>query len=154
MYVFSNLYRKLTQKLAINFDRCQLDEIKRSIEKFREVERSCSLSELSDGYHTFAELYEYRKIYNACMFNELYKAGKYGIHKSKRHFTKEECFGGGYFIVMAALPTGQVSNHYKLEDWNLFAIEEREFADEWDGHTPAVAAHRLTKFALSYGGSK
>ena len=26
--------------------------------------------QMSDGYHTFAELYEFRKAYNAALFNE------------------------------------------------------------------------------------
>lgn len=48
------------------------------------------------------------------------------------------------------LPTGQVSNHYRIEDWNLFNIPERWKADEWDGHTPVEAANRLYRFCLHY----
>lgn len=51
---------------------------------------------------------------------------------------------------MAYLPTGQVSNHYRIEDWNLFDIPERWKADEWDGHTPVEAANRLYRFCLHY----
>ena len=40
---------------------------------------------ISDGYHTFNELYEYRLLYNASMFNELAKQGLYDVHKSKKH---------------------------------------------------------------------
>ena len=29
---------------------------------------------LSDGYHTFDELYEFRKMYNAALFNEWYES--------------------------------------------------------------------------------
>lgn len=99
--------------------------------------------ETSDGYHTFNELYEYRMLYNAAFFNaERY----FGQHKSKRHADGELCFGGGWFIVMIQLPTGQVSNHYELKDWDLFDIPERERADEWDGHTPQEAAKRLRQY--------
>ena len=35
-----------------------------------------NIEELSDGYHTFAELYEYRKLYNAAFFNELAKKSR------------------------------------------------------------------------------
>ena len=66
------------------------------------------------------------------------------------HSDGELCFGGGWFIVMAYLPTGQVSNHYRIEDWNLFNIPERWKADEWDGHTPVEAANRLYRFCLHY----
>lgn len=101
------------------------------------------MGEVSDGYHTFNELYYYRMLYNAAFFNLLPKEW---VHKSKRHHTGEECFGGGWFIVMANLPTGQVSNHYELKDWDLFKVPEKEFADEWDGHTPQEAAERIHKY--------
>lgn len=101
--------------------------------------------EISDGYHTFNELYNYRMLYNAGFFNLLPKEW---VHKSKKHHNGEECFGGGWFIVMANLPTGQISNHYELKDWDLFHIQEKEVADEWDGHTPQEAAERLHKFLL------
>lgn len=78
---------------------------------------------ISDGFHSFDELYHYRMLYNAAFFNSL--EGKYEVHKSYRHSDGELCFGGGWFIVMAYLPTGQVSNHYRIEDWNLFDIPER-----------------------------
>ena len=84
------------------------------------------MGEVSDGYHTFNELYYYRMLYNAAFFNLLPKEW---VHKSKRHHTGEECFGGGWFVVMANLPTGQISNHYELKDWDLFQIPEKEFAD-------------------------
>lgn len=104
---------------------------------------------VSDGYHTFDELYEFRKLYNAQLFNEWangHKEGfgvKYGVYKSKKHYDGEDCFGGGWFIVMATLPSGQISNHYELKDWDLFNIPEREKADEWDGHSSADVLERL-----------
>lgn len=101
--------------------------------------------EISDGYHTFNELYYYRMLYNAAFFNMLPKDW---VHKSKKHNDGEECFGGGWFIVMANLPTGQISNHYELKDWDLFQIPEKEVADKWDGHTPQEAADRLHKYLL------
>ncbi len=102
-----------------------------------------NLSQVSDGYHTIAELYEFRKVYNAALFNEWHNHQMYHVHKSKKHADGEDCFGGGWFIVVATLPTGQISNHYKLEDWDLFECEEREKTNEWDGHTSADVLERL-----------
>ncbi len=107
--------------------------------------------EISDGYHTFNELYYYRMLYNAAFFNLL---PKNLVHKSKKHHDGEECFGGGWFIVMANLPTGQISNHYELKYWDLFTIPEKEFADKWDGHTPQEAAERLHKYLLEKQGEQ
>lgn len=98
----------------------------------------------SDGYHTFKELYEFRKVYNAALFNEWAAQGKYGVHKSKKHHDGEDCFGGGWFIVSATLPTGQISNHYELKEWDLFKCEEKPLAEKWDGHTPNDVIKRLT----------
>lgn len=107
------------------------------------LQQEQDMGEVSDGYHTFNELYYYRMLYNAAFFNLLPKKW---VHKSKRHHTGEECFGGGWFVVMANLPTGQISNHYELKDWDLFQVPEKEFADEWDGHTPQEAAERLKRY--------
>lgn len=107
--------------------------------------------EISDGYHTFNELYRYRLLYNAAFFNLLPKEL---VHKSKKHHDGEECFGGGWFIVMANLPTGQISNHYELKDWDLFKIPEKEVADVWDGHTPQDAADRLHEYLLEKQGEQ
>jgi len=107
--------------------------------------------EVSDGYHTFNELYRYRMLYNAALFNvwggdDDARQLVTGVHKSWRHHDGEQCFGGGWFIVLADLPTGQISNHYPLDCWDLFHIVERQTAAEWDGHTPAEAADRLEAF--------
>ena len=117
-------------------------------------------NDVSDGYHTFGQLYDCRLAYNVALFNEwglehlMYKQGligsnvpikpKYNVHKSFKHHDGELCFGGGWFIVVAVLPTGQISNHYKLEDWDLFKIPETEKAlVEFDGHTTDDVIDRL-----------
>lgn len=100
---------------------------------------------ISDGHHTFGLLYDYRMAYNALLFNEWAKTGQYGVCKSKKHHDGEPCFGGTHFIVCAQLPTGQVTNHYKLEYWEAFTISEVELAPEWDGHTPEEAKDRLLR---------
>lgn len=105
------------------------------------------MGEVSDGYHTFNELYEYRLLYNAALFNELAKQGLYDVHKSKRHSDGEIPFGDeNWFIVMAELPTGQISNHYEMKDWDLFKVAEKPKANKWDGHSPKDVADRLRDF--------
>lgn len=123
---------------------------------------------VSDGFHTFKELYDFRMVYNAALFNEWAKnyqmldlssdnpdknlgvvhAGAisktYSVHKSWKHYDGELCFGGGWFIVVAMLPTGQISNHYEEKYWDLFKIPETEKAlFPWDGHTSQDVLERL-----------
>lgn len=103
--------------------------------------------EVSDGYHTFNELYEYRMLYNAALFNEFAKQGLYDVHKSRKHSDGEYPFGdSNWFIVMAELPTGQISNHYEMKDWDKFQIPEKPLANKWDEHSPKDVAERLTSF--------
>ena len=105
------------------------------------------MGEVSDGYHTFNELYEYRMLYNAAFFNELAKQGLYDVHKSRKHSDGEYPFGdSNWFIVMAELPTGQISNHYEMKDWDKFQIPEKLLANKWDEHSPRDVADRLTSF--------
>ena len=105
--------------------------------------------EISDGYHTFNELYEFRKMYNAAAFNAWAKEGLYDVHKSKCHSDGLPCFNGGWFIVMAVLPSGQVSNHYRLEDWDLFQCPEELFVKyPYDGHTAQDVLTRLEEVCL------
>ena len=102
---------------------------------------------ISDGYHTFGELYEFRKLYNALLFNEWAKLGKYEVVKSYRHSDGKFCFDSyrEWFIVVAQTPFGQISNHYKGEDWDLFAVPEVSQAPNFDGHTPQDVLVRLEK---------
>ena len=113
----------------------------------KQINTCYTIEHISDGHHTFEELYEYRKLYNAALFNEWAKENKFNTQKSKRHSDGELCFGGDNFIVIAELPTGQISNHYDLKDWDLFKIEEKEIPTiEYDGHTPKDVRVRLTDF--------
>jgi len=101
-------------------------------------------NDVSDGYHTFSELYDFRKMYNAALFNEWAEAGRYEVHKSMKHYDGEECFGGGWFIAVAVLPEGQITNHYKEEDWYLFKLPIKDKAlYEYDGHTGKDVLQRL-----------
>jgi hypothetical protein len=102
----------------------------------------------SDGYHTFKELYEFRKMYNATLFNEWAAQGKYDVHKSRKHYDGKSPFGKtSWFIVVAILPTGQITNHYRTTDWTLFKVPIVEKAKfPYDGHTAKDSLNRLNKF--------
>ena len=49
-----------------------------------------------------------------------------------------------WFIVVAILPDGQISNHYKEKEWELFKIPETKMAKfPFDGHTSSDVLLRL-----------
>lgn len=107
----------------------------------------------SDGHHTFKELYRYRLLYNAALFNEWAKQGRFDVHKSYLHHDGTIPFEDPkWFIVVAELPTGQISNHYRVAtDWDLFDIPTKRVCNVYDGHTPAAVAERLEEFLLRGG---
>ena len=114
---------------------------------YPEIKPEIPKGEISDGYHTFDELYRYRMLYNAAFFNALAKDGSIKMCKSRKHSDGEKCFGSDdWFVVMAILPTGQISNHYESKYWDLFNIPEREVAFDYDGHTPNEAADRIERY--------
>lgn len=98
--------------------------------------------EASDGHHTHNELYAFRALLHAYTVRHWRDRGV-PVVKSWQHHDGEACFGGGWFIVVAELATGQVSNHYRAEWWELFDIDSVGRAPVWDGHTPAEAAERM-----------
>lgn len=110
---------------------------------------------ISDGYHTFEELYYYRLCYNAIFINSLVKLIKENpatfkdikVCKSKKHFGGEPCYGGGWFIVMISTPWGQISNHYKLEYWDMFNCRAVNTSWKWDGHGMKEAMERLNRLS-------
>lgn len=87
---------------------------------------------LSDGVHSFADLYNSRMIWNALAFQMIHDNGLY-VYKSKLHND-----GGsieGFFIVGTMTRFGQVTQHYPLEYWDLFMIPEIERLPwVFDGH--------------------
>lgn len=99
---------------------------------------------ISDGFHTFAEMYEARMLLHAYAARYWLDQG-HPVVKSLKHADGEYCFGpnSGWFIVTAQLPTGQVSNHYPTDHWDLFQVPEVELPPEWDGHDTAAAAARM-----------
>lgn len=99
---------------------------------------------LNEQQDLIEELYDFRLIYNALLFNEWAENQKYEVYKSRRHDDGELCFNGEYFIVVAQLPTGQVTNHYHIRHWNMFKIEEYEkVKEDFDGHTQFDVIERL-----------
>lgn len=96
-----------------------------------------------DIHHSKSELYDYRMAYHAFAV----KAWRmmYGIRtvKSTHHSDGTPAFDGSWFIVVSQLPTGQVSNHYKMEHWDKFDVPIALIPPEYDGHTPQIALERV-----------
>jgi hypothetical protein len=115
---------------------------------FREGDRwvpsdGLKTDQISDGYHTFGELYDHRRALTAALAAI---AGTTGDSwRSKAHHPEDDpMFEGGYFIVGINLPTGVITYHYKLKHWDDFAaVPELAHAPKWDGAEPSATVTRL-----------
>lgn len=103
--------------------------------KVMQTEDNCG--NISDGDHTFNELYYHRMILFAALIN-MYSNNSW---KSKLH--SDGTMFDGYFIVGINTPEGQATYHYSMEYWDIFKCKELERAPLWDGHTPTDAINRI-----------
>ncbi len=96
------------------------------------------IGDLSDGYHTFNELYHHRAILFSVICNEHPDIS----WKSKLHH--DGTMFDGMFIVGINTPEGQATYHYDINPyWDMFRVRELEKAPEWDGHTSEQAIERI-----------
>lgn len=106
----------------------------------RMIEESKGSEELSDGYHTFRELYDHR----AALVLALMKREGNRSWYSWRHAD-----GGGYeghFIVGLELAVGQVTYHLEAKYWGYVKATGARclgVGREWDGHTSEEVWERL-----------
>lgn len=107
------------------------------------------VSQLSDGYHTFAELYEHRH----SLMLALMRAQPHICWFSRRHADGELPFGSdGWFIVGAELPDAPITYHLPA---GLYSLAQKTGAIElpagrpWDGHTAADVVRRLRVWAIT-----
>lgn len=102
-------------------------EINEIIKKSKEYNMAIDL--VSDGYHTFEELY-YHRMY---LFSIICNQNKEFARKSKLHY--DGTMYEDYFIVWIITPSGNYSYHYHINFWDMFDVLEVEVAPKWDGHT-------------------
>ncbi len=103
----------------------------------------CPIGQVSDGYHTFDELYEHR----CTLFLALMLSNPAISWYSDRH--NDDSKWDGWFIAGMKLPTGMVTYHLPASMWTL-AFETGatllDKAPEWDGHTAADVIKRLQEW--------
>lgn len=104
-----------------------------------------SVGDLSDGYHTFNELYEHRiELYiTLCRMLAAKDYNDYPVWRAKAHYDGEEMMG--WFLLGINYKPGRViTYHLPMIKW-----DETNFAAtlsvgvEWDGHTSADVLKRL-----------
>ncbi len=108
----------------------------------KEAVETSSKGEISDGYHTFNELYEHRHALFITLMNTHFELS----WKSKLH-DDGTMFEGGWFIAGMTLPTGTVTYHLPIRFWSRCDGVELVRSPPWDGHTPGDVVDRIMSFA-------
>ncbi|MGL5753063.1 MAG: hypothetical protein ACRCXT_21150 [Paraclostridium sp.] len=88
-----------------------------------------AIGDLSDGYHSYNQLYDNRLVLFACIVNLKPELG----WKSLKHHDESDKMYEDYFIVGFTTPQGDVRFHYHIKYWNLFKCKELPNAPEWNG---------------------
>lgn len=107
------------------------DNERSRIEAICKVANVNDIEDLSDGFHTFNQLYYQRMM----LFATIVRQNRDIAWKSLRHEDGELCFGGGWFIVGIDTPEGSYTYHYEDNYFSLFDCVELERGKHWDGHT-------------------
>jgi len=113
----------------------------------------CEVEDVSDGYHTFKELYEHRItlfillcktfsdiVYYDCSIPERMKPA---VWRSKLH--SDETSWEGWFIMGINKEDGeQITYHLPESKWDdTYFAKTLDKAPEFDGHTPEDVLERL-----------
>lgn len=97
--------------------------------------------QISDGYHTFDELYEHRTILFLVLCNQL-KSQAMNVWKSKKHSDGSEW--KGWFIAGIGVNKGnQITYHIPIDKWDLCTSKELPKAPKYDGHSSQDVLERL-----------
>ncbi len=91
--------------------------------------------DISDGYHTFDELYEHRCLLfiNLCLL------------KSELAYWREGF--EGWPLIGLDSPVGQITYHVPEKYGHLFKNDIKFGGPEWDGHTSQDVINRLLELA-------
>ena len=115
-----------------------IEKINNDIKEYKDRTKN-SADDISDGYHTFGDLYKHRTYLLALAMIHLPYAWKARKHEDGTMFD-------GMFVVGFPTPNGMVTYHCDNEYWNDFKIPEIPHAPHFDGYSDADVLDREKAF--------
>jgi hypothetical protein len=97
--------------------------------------------QLSDGYHTFQDLYDHR----IELWITICHLNRDRAWKSKLH-SDGTMFNDSFILGLNRRKGKQITYHLNLKDWDRVDVPELKNAPVWDGHTPEDVVNRLEKW--------
>jgi hypothetical protein len=98
--------------------------------------------DISDGYHTFDELYEHRCLLFILLCLKVRSQAYWRPHYE------------GWPLLGLQLPSGQITYHVPEKYLPLFKDKIVQGGPEWDGHTPSDVIFRMYGLAQDLGGAQ
>ena len=96
-------------------------------------------NKISDGYHTFGELYKHR----IALWIYVCKRNKDRAWKSQRH-SDGSILNGWFLLGMNTKAGRQITYHLPISYWKeLYTINTKDRAPKWDGHTSETVLIRI-----------
>lgn len=108
-------------------------------------ESKVETNSISDGYHTFAELYEHRITLFIALGKALHENMKFRqtIWKSRKHSDGSE-WAGWFIMGFGTIKGTQITYHIPILKWDeCWFANERDLSPDFDGHTSADVLERL-----------
>ena len=105
----------------------------------------CDTGKISDGYHTFDELYDHR----CNLFVALMRSTPMIAWRANNH--EDGTMYDGWFVAGMHLPTGDISYHLPVAMWEMLdgcGIATSNKGPKWDGHTAADTVKRLAAWCV------
>ncbi len=103
------------------------------------------IGEVSDGCHTFNELYRHR----AMMFSVICSTHPNSAWKARKH--QDGTMYSGMFLAGIHTPEGQAAYYFDMDPyWNLFRVPELRFAPELEDLKPEETLRRIRTIAEFY----
>ena len=98
---------------------------------------------VSDGYHTFNELYRHRRELFFALCRSLKDSRV--VWRSRQHNQEDdEIFEGMFIAGIDTEPGAQISYHFGLAYWDEIEFAQTlDQAPKWDGHSPDDVLLRL-----------
>ena len=95
--------------------------------------------EISDGHHSFGELYEQRAVL-FCTICNMYPDISW---KSRKHYDDNDPMYNGDFIAGIYTPMGQAAFHLKDKYWDKLHVSTLDKAPKYDGYDADEALFRI-----------
>lgn len=109
-----------------------MSTIKIEIGKDIQIPDGVTSNQVSDGYHTFGELYDHRiSLFIALM--SMASARGLDCGWSRNHSDGLPCFGGGWVIGWITTPSGRQARYHMEDSRPLLPGLERPVGSPWNG---------------------